>query len=230
MKGQLMLIAALAIAVALIAALMAYMMTQATLVRVGYSAVKNELKNIREVTKQICPLSWTALKYASSTDNATLAQIITGNFARIVSKYSLVGIYTSINTTCTLNWGIGRAYSNITIVANVSGSYVEVKNIRMQSGLYVNLSYLSTKGGTYVLNLSVMVCKCGECFYTPITKYNTNLTQLESIGYVVTYKYLGNGTTEFIITKVGGPPGPKPTSPVAAVEVIYDGVKVIVRT
>ncbi len=209
-----MLIAALAIAIALIAALMAYMMTQATLVRVSYSVVKNELRSIKGLTKQLCSLSWAALKYATNVSNPNAASIITGNFAKVVSEYSLTGLYISINTSCTLNWSGTNAYSNISLVTNVSSQGISIRNMNIKSGLYVNSS--SNPSGT-VINLTVMVCKCGVCFYTPITIYNTNLT-----GYVISYTYLGNGVTEFKITKGG-----KDKS-IRAVEVTYDGVRVVV--
>ncbi len=222
-----MLVASLAIAVALIAALIAYVVTQATLPRINYSLIRARVKEVKELTKQLCPLSWSALRYASELGNSSLASLMTGNFAKLINKYS-IGTYVSINTTCKLNWGVSNAYSNITLVANLSSDYTSVKGVTIKSGLYVNSTPVRPLGGgQYALNLSVMVCRCGECFYTPITTYNTNLTQL--VGYTVTYEYLGNGVTEFIIKKVGGVGGPG-VPPIYAIEVIYGEVKVIVSS
>ena len=227
MKAQLMLVASLAIAVTLVAALMTYLLTQATVSRINYPRIKVSASIFRDLTKELCRLSWEALKQASITGSASTAESVVGNFSKLINAYSLGTIYVSVSTFSRLQWGTNPAYSQIVITTNLSSKYLEVRNVTTYSELCVSSS---TKAKN-VIFLTVKVCRCGQCYYTPITIYNTNLTNLLSQGYSVTYTYLGNGVTEFTITSTGPtPPGPGSPLNIVAVEVTYDGVKVVVST
>jgi len=230
-----MLVASLAIAVTLVAALMTYLLTQVTVSRINYPRIKVSTSIFRDLTKELCRLSWEALKQASLTNSISTAESVIGNFSKLINAYSLGTIYISVNTSGKLLWGVNPAYSLIVITANLSNGYLELRNITTYSELYVSSTSVVTPT-KYVIDLTVKVCKCDQCYYTPITVYNTNLTNLLSKGYSVTYTYLGNGVTEFTITGTGptppgpGPPLPAPPLSIEAVKVTYDGVKVIVST